>query len=318
VQIISLPNPAFVPTGLGFSPDGHLLAASNPTGLFIVDLDAGTARELWRAGPFGPYDRDHSATTGFTADGRGVLALRFTKRSGDNTGASIGVFDVSTGALVRERIVSGFVAFDIGPGGRLVYATRYGKKKQGIVRWNPLTDTTLPVFGEAGGDTYQLAVSADERCVLATRYDAVRVLKFKGDEPPQRASRQLPFASKPAYYSPNALTVSADGAFAAASMSNAGGCHVEAWTVATGEHTQVATGSTGSPAGRNVHFNPTRPLLAYHTGTDDVTFWDAAARAEVKRFAWGVGTVSAVRFSADGLRCACAAAGKVVVWDVDV
>jgi hypothetical protein len=91
---------------------------------------------------------------------------------------------------------------------------------------------------------------------------------------------------------------------------------VEAWVVGTGERVGVAETASGYPAGRSVRFHPARPLLAYCAGTDEVVFWDAASRAEVRRFAWGAGRLSAVEFSADELRCA-AAEGKVVVWDMD-
>ncbi|MBY0458594.1 MAG: hypothetical protein K2V38_14740 [Gemmataceae bacterium] len=65
-------------------------------------------------------------------------------------------------------------------------------------------------------------------------------------------------------------------------------------------------------------FHPTRPVLALRGGraTGEVVFDDAAARGELKRYAWEVGVLSAVAFSPDGLRCA-AGPGQVVVWDVD-
>jgi hypothetical protein len=72
-----------------------------------------------------------------------------------------------------------------------------------------------------------------------------------------------------------------------------------------------------------VAFHPTRPGLAYigYIALGDrgveVIFYDVAARAEVKRFRWGVGSVDAPVFSPDGLRCAVACAGKIVIWDVD-
>ena len=49
-----------------------------------------------------------------------------------------------------------------------------------------------------------------------------------------------------------------------------------------------------------------------------MVFWDAAARAELKRYDWGLGKIGAVAFSPDGFRCAAASRTKAVVWDVDV
>ena len=70
--------------------------------------------------------------------------------------------------------------------------------------------------------------------------------------------------------------------------------------------------------GREVAFHPSRPILAYSGASAEVAFYDVVARAELKRFAWGIDKTTATAFSDDGLRCAAAGAGKVVVWDVDV
>ena len=312
MQVIELPDPSIRPTALGFSPDGQRLAAWTETALLVVDPAAGTARPLWRTTPARPGNRNPGV--GFTADGRGVVALRLTDQPGDSTAAVIGVFDVETGAVLRECPARSWTVIEIGPGGRWVFVVAHEKGRFGIVRWDPLTGESLPPFGESGNDMFQIAVLADERCVVAAVYNAVRVLTFTGKGPPKRASKQFPVDMA---YVKRALAVSADGAFVAATELYASGCRVEAWVVGSGERVGVAETASGYPAGRSVRFHPTRPLLAYCAGTDEVVFWDAASRTEVRRFAWGVGRVSAVEFSADGLRCAAATEGKVVVWDVD-
>jgi hypothetical protein len=143
-------------------------------------------------------------------------------------------------------------------------------------------------------------------------------LKFTGKEPPKRGTK-LESDSK---YWQRALAISADGAFAALTGirytgRRVNGWRVEAWETDTGQRLKVARGARGFPDGRSLSFHPARPLLAYCTGADEVIFWDAPSRKEVKRFAWGIGGADTVAFSADGLRCAAAGTGKVVVWDVD-
>lgn len=315
MQVIGLPDPATRPTALGFSPDGRLLAAWEPLSASVLDLTAGTARPLWRAVvPEHSRGGGRNPAVGFTADGRGVVAVRYTYRPHADPEVALCAFDAHLGIVMRERPASVWTVVEVGPGGRWVYASEHAGGKFGIVRWNPLTGEALPPFGESGRDLYQLAVSADERCAVAAIYAAVRVLKFTGKGPPKRASTQL---ESDAAYVERALAVSAGGAFAAATNLLAGECRVEAWVIDTGERVPVAGNAGDYPAGRSVHFHPTRPLLAYSTGTEEVAFWDATSRTEVRRFAWDVGKVSAVCFSPDGLRCAAAGVGKVVIWDVD-
>jgi WD40 repeat protein len=317
VQTISLPDPQAVPRSLGFSPDGRLLAVWSEFEALVIDPVAGTVRSLWRSTPRNNWlrSRNRNAGVGFTADGRGVVALRYNYERDNNPDPALCVFDAATGADLRARAAHSWMALEIGPGGRWVYVSTYENNKLGIVRWDPLTGHELPAFGQAKRDLFQIAVSADERCVVASIYAAVRVLKFTGTEPPKRASKQL--ESDDACLQ-HALTISADASYVAASGISRDGCRVDAWVVGTGERVAVALGFGHHPVGRNVRFHPARPLLAYGTGTDEVIFWDAASRTELKRFAWGIGPVSALEFSADGLRCAAAGAGKVVIWDVDV
>ena len=56
-----------------------------------------------------------------------------------------------------------------------------------------------------------------------------------------------------------------------------------------------------------------------YAGADGfVRFWEAAAGAELRSFAWGIGKLYCAAFSPDGLTCAAAGdKGQVVVWDVD-
>lgn len=320
MQVIELSQPDVCPTSLGFSPDGRLLAAWDGLGASVLDLASGRATALWRTTrPQFSAGTDRCPAVGFTADGRGVIALHLTYRAIANPETVLRVYNATTGDVIRGRPATPWTSVEIGPGGHWVYLSVYDNdtKKIGILRWNPLTGEELPVFGWSRRDLFHLAVSADERCVVASIWEAVRVLKFTGREPPKRASKQL--ASTANNY-PFVLAVSADGAYAAATgfRSPPAGWHVEAWAIETGKRVTVAEGTGRYLYGRSVHFHPAKPLLAYCTGDDEVIFWDVTSRTEVKRFAWGIDRLEAVRFSPDGLRCAAAGTDKVVVWDVDV
>ena len=73
------------------------------------------------------------------------------------------------------------------------------------------------------------------------------------------------------------------------------------------------------PACHAIAFNPSGTLLA--TAGDDklVTFYETATWKVVRSFAWKIGKLRAVCFSADGTRAAVlSATGDIVVWDMDM
>lgn len=73
------------------------------------------------------------------------------------------------------------------------------------------------------------------------------------------------------------------------------------------------------PTCHAVAFHPNGALLAAAGDDQMVTLYDTTTWAAVRTFAWKVGRLRAVCFSADGTRAAAlSASGKVVVWDVDV
>ncbi len=68
-----------------------------------------------------------------------------------------------------------------------------------------------------------------------------------------------------------------------------------------------------------VAFNPNGTLLAAAGDDGLVTLYDTATWKEVRSFAWKIGKLRAVCFSADGTRAAAlSATGNVVVWDMDI
>jgi hypothetical protein len=66
-------------------------------------------------------------------------------------------------------------------------------------------------------------------------------------------------------------------------------------------------------------YHPTRPVLATVQGRQTlVKYLDANTGKPIKKFAWKLGSMCAVAFSADGaLAAASAADGRIVVWDAD-
>lgn len=80
-------------------------------------------------------------------------------------------------------------------------------------------------------------------------------------------------------------------------------------TVLLGEHSKQVNAVAVTPDG-------TRLLSASHDGA--IRTWDANTGASGPSFEWGIGPVTALVFSPDGLTCAAAGlSGNVVVWDVD-
>ena len=294
MQVFELPEPNFVPLSLAFSPDGRLVAGWAWGRVLVTDAGSGAARAVlgeWVAPGAVPG-------VGFTADGRAVVAR------GAKAWAQVHPLD--PGGSARECPRDCGFALDVAHSGD-VYLTHDRANRFQIRRWNPLTGKSA--HGPHGvGYLRLLAVSADGRWVAGAGSGNVRVWNWGGGEPPARAARQFKEVSAP---QTRALALSADGAFLALR-----GPAVLVGAVRDGKAWYVAGADWRD--GRDGAFHPARPVLAYTGGGDEVVFYDAAGRTELKRFAWGIGPLLAVCFSADGLRCAAAGAGKVVVWDVDL
>jgi WD40 repeat protein len=309
MQTFQLPEGKSQPQSVGFSHDGRLVAVWDRSTVFVIDPSAGTVRTLCRAPlPQWGYVGCGSPGVGFTTDGQGAVAFCVHHPIGGPPAGAVRVYALGSGAVMRQLPLKSYAAVEIGPDSKWVYATVVDGRRTGVLRWDPLTGQTLPAFGHIVGGSCQLTVSTDGRWVVGSRLGDVRVWNMAGKAPPTRASKKLEVGDRIII---SALTVSSDGAFLAAVTR---GVHV--WDVKTGTRWTIAPGS--SVKGREAAFHPSQPLLALSGGTPEVTFWDAVSRSEVKRFAWDVGPVTALAFSADGLRCAAAGTGRVVIWDVDV
>ncbi|MDY3554349.1 hypothetical protein R5W24_003469 [Gemmata sp. JC717] len=297
MRVFDLPEPDFRPLALAFSPDGRALAAWGSDGMYVLDALSGTVLE-WLGAP-GPVPHE-APGVGFTADGRAVVAFRHALRP------PVQVYPLDPGVTARACPKDHGAAFEVGRSGAFVYLTHDSAGLFQIVRWNPLTgETERGAWGR--GDLRVLAVSADERWVAGARGSNVRVWGAGGPKPVARAARQFKTANGAAV---RALALACDGAFAAFRGP-------AVWFGAVGDGKVWTIAGAADHPGRDLAFHPARPVLAYTAGQPEVIFYDVAARATLKRFAWGVGQLRAVCFSADGLRCAAAARGKIVVWDVD-
>jgi WD40 repeat protein len=297
--VFELAEASIQPESIGFSPDGRLLAAWTERQVCVIDITAGAARTIWDKGDRYGYCRPG---IGFTADSRGVVALHEPEDREFGDHKALQVHDTKTAEANRKFVEVDVWGMDVGANGLVVVAERYDR----LVVWNTRTDKRRVAVKWPKGSQV-LALSADGNWVAVSNTDQFRLWNIAGTKPPTRARRQFHTDRNKTIW---ALAVSANGDYVAATSL---GLYV--WDVQTGKETRIAKAKPGS--GREIAFHPSNPLLAFSGGTREVTFWDAPTRSEVKRFAWKIGTVSAVVFSQDGLRCAAAGKGKVVIWDVD-
>jgi WD40 repeat protein len=299
VQTIEFPDAMFEPLSLGFSPDGRLLAAWSWGRVCVIDTAGGTVRGVFGQKATGMAELPGA---GFTADGRAVIVHSSLNKQ------PVRVYDLDSGEVLRLGPDKEGGGLEIGPGGRLVYLTHRPRDYWiEVLRWDPLTGAVLPPLAHHKGYLRQLAVSADEKWVAGSTNDTIRVWNIGGKKPPARATRQFQLGTSGCIYG---LAISADGAFVAYNGPGLG-----AGDVRTGQVWQISP--RGAPHSREVAFHPARPVLAFSGAGAEVTFYDVAARTELKRYSWGIEKVLATAFSPDGLRCAAAGLGKVVIWDVD-
>jgi WD40 repeat protein len=311
MQRIRLPDKKDQPRALGFSAEGRWLIAWDNGKVFVLDTASGTVHAKW-----GELIRPTAAIghtgavsavpgVGFTSDGQPIIGRLVYAR---DDGPKFHVHDVNSGAVRRALPAGDVRAGEVGPGGRFVYLAFYA---QGIARCDPLTGKASAPFGKHKEWPRCLAVSADEKWIAGLSeeptYTVIRVWSLSGKKLPTRAARQF---KPPAQGRYSGLALSSDGAFVAYTMPG-----VNVIDVKTGDTRQVVPESGGLC--KEVAFRPSRPVLAYSGGTEEVTLYDVKARTELMRYAGEAGEVCALAFSADGMRCAAASPGHVVIWDVD-
>jgi WD40 repeat protein len=158
----------FVP-GVGFSPDGTLVAAVGRTGLVVHDANSGVRR--WRLGS-GPVDQFY-VVGGFSRDGTTFAVARTT---------SVVIADALTGAVVRELVLDQDVtalawggATETQPGmdaGWLAVGTRATPGSGGTARaFDAATGAELWRVPQGDGEVTAIAWSPDRSAVLSGGVD---------------------------------------------------------------------------------------------------------------------------------------------------
>lgn len=310
MQVFELPDPTLHPEAIGFSPDGRRLALWAFGRVFVLDTRTGVVRTVRAESDWIGYG---TPEVGFTADGSGLIAQHYLA----SNESAVRVYDPDTGAVQRALLDRRIEAMALGPGGRLAFvALSPGPGVVEVVPWDPATGEQERAFGRFKGFLRHLAVSADGNWVAGSAKNVIRVWNLSGGKLPTRATRQIE-ADRWVWLT--GLALAADGSFVAA-----GGGGVAVWDVRTGKG--VKPEQYGTARGRQCAFHPTHPVLGYARG-EGAVFWEvpsaksegfAPGGIELARYDWGLSEPQAICFAPDGLRCAVAGKGKVVVWDVDV
>jgi WD40 repeat protein len=295
-----------------FSPDGRLLAIQGTGRVDVLDTTTGATRPVC-AGYGGKVG---TAGVGFTADGGAVVYF-------ENRDRSVHAFDLGTGTdrvLRPGRKVAWRSGGDasvsaVSPDGRLVLvAVSPQERTVEVVALDTVSGEQQFSFARSRSYVRELAVSPDGGWVAGCTVHDLRVWEIRGGKRPNRASWHLQDRKQPCFGN---LALSRDGAYlAVGGYGGYGGVRV--WDLRAGVELDV-----GSPygGGAGLAFAAERPLFAFARKAGDVgevVLWDARARAELKRFDWGLGPLRAVAFSPDGFRCAAATQTRALVWDVDV
>jgi WD40 repeat protein len=319
MQTFDLPKKRDVPDALQFSPDGRRLVIQSRDWLDVLDTTTGKVRTIHR----GLHGKYHTARAGFTADSLGVVYF---------ADSSLHVRELATGEdWVRRpskkdpRGRDGdFEVCTPQPDGRLIFlAADVDERTVEIVAIDTGTGEQKFAFARRKGHLRELAVSADGKWMAGAATSDLWVWDIGGKKRPNRAAWHVEDRKSPCFGN---LALSADGAYVAV---GGFGYHalIQAWSVHTREELDLK-GSTGELYGGGLAFAPDRPVLAITQIVQSariVAFWDVGARAELRRYDWGLerGTGAlpppgAIAFSPDGCRCATASERKVVIWDVDV
>ncbi len=294
-----------------FSPDGRLLAVQGTGRVDVLDTTTGAARPVCP----GYGAKVGRAGVGFTADGRGVVYF-------ENRDRSVHAFDLEAGTdrvLRPSRKASWCPNGDasvsaVGPDGRLVFVAAHPDQRTvEVVALDTASGERRFAFARSRSYLRELAVSPDGGWVAGCTAIDLRVWEVGGGKRPNRAGWHVQDRKQSCFGN---LALARGGAYLAAGGYGGYG-RARVWDLKAGAELDF----DGSHGGLALAFAPDRPLLAFARDVGDVgevVFYDAGARAEVKRYDWGLGKIGAVAFSPDGFRCAAATKTRAVVWDVDV
>jgi WD40 repeat protein len=296
---------------LQFSPDGRLLAIQGTGRVDVLDTTTGATRLVCP----GSGGKVGTAGVGFTADGGSVVYF-------DNDDCSVHAFDLGAG---KDRVLRpgrkvpwrsrGDASISaVGPDGRRVFvAVSPAERTVEVVALDTASGEQQFSFARSRSYLRELTVSPDGGWVAGCTAIDLRVWEIAGGKRPNRASWHVQDRKQSCFGN---LALARGGAYLAAGAYGGSG-PARVWDLKAGAELDF----DGSYGGMALAFAPDRPLLAVARNAGDVgqvVFWDAAARAELKRYDWGLGKIGAAAFSPDGFRCAAATRTRVVVWDVDV
>jgi WD40 repeat protein len=275
-----------------FSPNGRWLALNGkPFGL--LDPTSGSVTEL-------PLS-DYRAGFAFTRSGSAIAYLPGRKVLREH--------DLATGREREWAVRDGHpLSVAASPGGETLYMSVSGPSYGESASIRVLGAEGMEgraTFGTVADDLRALRVSADGRWIGATSYHRVRAWHLDGEKWPSRAS----VCATPKAGASN-FALSANGARLAIVTSRG----LEVWDTATGKRA-VDSGKHRRRV-TAVACSPMKPLIATADNAGNVFLWDHAGNV-LTRYAWGLGEVRSLAFAPDGLRCAAAGSGKVVIWDVD-
>jgi WD40 repeat protein len=290
-----------VGTSLAFAPDGRRLAVlSASSGVAVLEppAQAPIASILHRRIGYG---------VGLTADGRVVHVRK-----------GVQLYDPDRRKVVGHlatRACGSCVA--VSPDGWTIWADVRDDEGPALRRWDVATRKPTGTFGRPPGFVWRLAVSDTGAVVAACMADEVRVWRWQGDKAPTRAAligKIKPNAARGVAVSPDGTLVAGHPYWPASSHSTAR-CPVHVWDTRTGKKRFRL--ESPSPTVGGVAFHPHRPVLAAVGKHGSAVYWDTTTGTELARFSWLDQDLYAVAFAPDGMRCAAAADGTVVVWDVD-
>jgi WD40 repeat protein len=297
---------------LAFSPDGRaLVVGSRP--FARIDPASGRIETLW-------VPEIESSSTSFSfVDGGNAIAFAIYRF---NEGFLVRTSD--TGLTRQQRVGNAFVSALVAhPRAGALFVAVASLDDEGAVRSYALAPKARgkTFFKSRRGAIDQLVISADGRWLAGSARSAeVFVWRLDGDRVPARVTATVSVPKPAPLIALSAsdpkpaplIALSADGARLAV---------VGSFGVAVRDilkRKEAFRSTQHRRAVTAVAYNPTKPVLTTGDVVGNVFLWDHTGRV-LTRYDWGLDEVYGLAFAPDGLRCAAVdAAGKVVIWDVDV
>jgi WD40 repeat protein len=294
MQAIDIPKGVWriLPRTLTFSPDGRfLIMAAGPAQV----LDTGAGR--WLA-PMS--SSDHYVQ--FALGGRALVYCDYVR--------AVTVADFETRQGRRYELPQASARGLVVPvDGQTIFLLVYLNDEpvgSAVWRFDPATLEPRGQFARQNGQPWALAVSADGRRLATGRSVEDRAIRVWDTTDPER-----PAVAVTPKGSATQFSLSADGT----RLAVAGGRGVTLWNADSAR--QVWTSGKHRRGVTMTCFCPTRPLLATGDNAGCIFLWDLTGRV-LARYDFGLKHVDGLAFAPDGLRCAAAGPGTVVLWDIDV